>query len=441
MSEGFWDGWVGREIRWRQRQLRTRRLCLDGEPERKGRRGGAVRVAEVQRRLVEQQKPFGHRALTGPVALDLDFRVTSTNPPTLYHVAKHLLDVLGPVHPEGSDLGRRHVLYCDDRQVKLLYVHLWHPGVTSASVSDTTQGSTSIEARPLRDVAADFELVNGLRRETRRIEGWDDDAEDSPFYIPEIPDTEPDLAFIPEQETSDEQARQWSNLNNWFAALDHSQLQEALLRRTDALLASILCSAAYEIAGTRPRRFSYADHPAFRSVSAVLDEVRARDRQILLSVYMTLPMPGLPRLSGERQAFKAAVRRHLEQLRTRWPVFNPLLVPLKVTFLVVAPEQGKDLDNLALEVLPLVHETLRPPLTPSILQSGLLGSNPPENEAVRKRLHALRTHSVTAYEVIELNRGEDDPPQGHLRLALSSGSQTGSTWGRIADHVQKAMRS
>lgn len=443
MVRGFWDSQVGREIRWRQRWLRARLLCLDGEPERKrkGRRSGAVCATEVQRRLVEQLESFRHGTLTGPVALDLDFRVTSTQPPALYHLAKYLLDVLGPIHPDVSGLGRRHVVYQDDRQVKLLYVHLWHPGIAGTSVSDTSPGSTRIKAQPLRDVIADFALANDLRGETHYVKSWDDENEDSPLYLPDIPDVEPDLALTSERAGSDGRVRQWSNLNNWLAAFDHSQLQEALLRRTDAVLASILCRSASEIAGARPRSFLYADGADSKSVSAVLGEVQAGDRKTLLSELMTLPMPGLPRFSGEGQAFKVAVQHQLERLRTRWPVFDPLLVPLKVTFLLVPPEQGKDSDNIALEVLPLVHKILRPPLSLPILQRGLVDSDSPENEGLHNRLDVLRAHSVTAYEVIGLRRHEDDPPHGHLRLALGSGSQMGSTWSRIGGYVEKVMRS
>ena len=37
-----------------------------------------------------------------------------------------------------------------------------------------------------------------------------------------------------------------------------------------------------------------------------------------------------------------------------------MLVPLKVTLVVVPPAQDKDLDNLALDALPAVHEIFRP---------------------------------------------------------------------------------
>ncbi len=164
-----------------------------------------------------------------------------------------------------------------------------------------------------------------------------------------------------------------------------------------------------------------------------------------------MPIPGLPCESGEGQEFKNSVRRQLKELHAKLPAFSRLLVPLKVTFLMVTPQQGKyldnlaqrkDLDNLALKILPLVHEIFQPPLVPSIIADMLpSGDDSPENHATRKRLQFIRTHSVTAFEAIALKRHEEDSPQGHLRLALGSGSQTGSTWSRIANYAEKIMEN
>ena len=38
-----------------------------------------------------------------------------------------------------------------------------------------------------------------------------------------------------------------------------------------------------------------------------------------------------------------------------------------LTFLVIPPEQGKDLDNIALTALPISHEILRPDISPHLL--------------------------------------------------------------------------
>jgi hypothetical protein len=51
----------------------------------------------------------------------------------------------------------------------------------------------------------------------------------------------------------------------------------------------------------------------------------------------------------------------------------------------------------------------------------------------------LSAPDITAYEVIELKRTAEDPPEGHLRFALGSGSWPESTWQRATDYVEKCM--
>ena len=61
------------------------------------------------------------------------------------------------------------------------------------------------------------------------------------------------------------------------------------------------------------------------------------------------------------------IRASLEEFRLRAPLFQSLLVPVTLTFLVVPPEQGKDLDNIALTALPIAHDVLRPHIAPHLL--------------------------------------------------------------------------
>ena len=56
-------------------------------------------------------------------------------------------------------------------------------------------------------------------------------------------------------------------------------------------------------------------------------------------------------------------------------------------------------------------------------------------EALR-RLRSLNANSVTAYQVIELPRTPQDPPEGVLRLALGAVSHQ-SWWDRATDYVDK----
>jgi hypothetical protein len=92
------DGW---EIQRTARFRRTIVVKASGEPERKGTRGSRS-AASFQRYVLDQMEPFGQHAFTGPVAVDLDFISARANPPAIYSLAKHALDVLGAAVPENS---------------------------------------------------------------------------------------------------------------------------------------------------------------------------------------------------------------------------------------------------------------------------------------------------------------------------------------------------
>jgi hypothetical protein len=393
MVDRFWSSPAGCEIGWRERGMRTRYLSIESEPEQKGRRGNRDRSARAQRDLLDQLRAVNQHPLTGPVAVDVAFWASRPQSPGLHNLAKHLLDVLGAVLPETA-APRRHVLYKDDRQVKLLHVRLWRRA--DASVSS---GRTTICARPLRDVAADLGLVHTLEAELMTTSLADQDSELSwpPFTRP---------TFDHGAATSGEDANGWLEIDRWLATAEHARHQEQLLVSAGALLTSVLAGAPRWIAGVGSPSRPYAGNPAFTDIYAALEQSAANRREMLLSSPLSIPLPGLPRASGEGRKFKAAVRKAVEAMVDRFPILAPLRVPLRVVLLVVPPQQGKDLDNLALSVLPAVHDALNGP-------------------------------DITAYEVIDLKRTDADPAAGLLRFALGSGSQDGSTWQRATDYVAR----
>ncbi len=152
----------------------------------------------------------------------------------------------------------------------------------------------------------------------------------------------------------------------------------------------------------------------------------------------TLPRPGLPRAAGESERFVQLIRDRLEEFRSRWPLFRSLLAPVTLTFLVVPPEQGKDLDNIALTALPVAHEVLRPHIEPHLLAPSYNDEPEPWREEALARLRSVNARSVRAYQVIELPRSPQDPPEGTLRLALGAHSHE-SWWYRAATYVGTAI--
>lgn len=121
------------------------------------------------------------------------------------------------------------------------------------------------------------------------------------------------------------------------------------------------------------------------------------------------------------------------------PLFQPLLVPVTLTFLVVPPEQGKDLDNIALTALPIAHEVLRPHIAPYLLSPTFRDEEPTSRRAeALARLKSVRAFSVRSYQVIELPRSPQDPPEGTLHLALGLHAHE-SWWRRASTYLGKAI--
>lgn len=117
-------------------------------------------------------------------------------------------------------------------------------------------------------------------------------------------------------------------------------------------------------------------------------------------------------------------------------------MPVTLTFLVTPPEQGKDLDNIALTALPIAHEVLGPHIAPHLLAPSWRddeGEPEPWREEALARLKSVNARSVCAYQVIELPRSPQDPPEGTLRLALGPHSYHGSWWDHAATYLGNAI--
>lgn len=457
--------WLGR---WRQAYwIRALRLQVDGEPEQKGARGKRG-AAGFQKQVVERMVALRRRAFTGPIALDLRFRSTRKNPPTIYKIAKNVLDLLGSADPAVQP-PRRSVLYRDDRQVKFLYVELhqewadgreavsgwaapnsvdaWQTGTTHdadplkalggdgalakaevyTQLSPAKVGSTFLVARPYRDVLAAFRLAGRLR------DCYDNVDESSPFWSPKPPvDFDDDAVSRME---ADERA-EWAWAGSVIRFHQLARSQEAILGAIESSLFEGLCAYFESLKVSIP---SSSNQPYREQFEKLTEAAQASSRHYLLSDPFTLPLPGLPRADGEAKEFAQTTREKLQKFKEEWPLLTPLLVPVKITLLVVPPHQGKDLDNIARKVLPIAHEVLKPHIAPYLLtpQHPEHGYASWHAEALQ-RLRSLNANSVVAYQVIELPRSPQDPPEGVLRLALGPVTHR-SWWEHAANFVEKKL--
>ncbi len=411
VPDEFWILW------WRSHELCTLRMHADVEPAGKG-PAGKRSAPEFQRQVMDQMERYGRYPMTGPVALDLHFRAVQRNPPGIHRAAKHTLDILGAALPGCERPRRRSVLYHDDRQVKFLYADMDQSRQQDSGENGRT-GSVSIVARRARDVIDDLCMAG-------RLDHVHHDEHDSLFLSPDLPD-DPDSDWLAKPGSDLTPLEQY--LADAFRFHDITDLQKAILTSTDAILISGL---SMYLEGQA--RADSSGQPA-----AIFEELQATRRNLLLSDPFTLPLPALPRAAGESEDFARLIADRLEEFRSRWPLFSSLLVPVTLTFLVVPPEQGKDLDNIALTALPIAHKILRPHIAPHLLAPSYRdGDREPWREEALARLRSVNARSVRAYQVIELPRSAQDPPEGTLRLALGPHSHR-SWWARAATYLGKAI--
>jgi len=418
------DFWV---FQRRARRRRTVRAKIDGEPQRKG-RGGKHTAASFQRAVIDgmrQRYPF-----RGPIALDLHFVSLRKNPASIYQLAKHVLDVLSTAETENIRPRRRSVLYYDDKQVKLLYVDLdqrWQKKAL-AGIESLYGPTTFLAARPARDAMADLATAYSCkgRRDDDFLDLGSYLPDSDPFKYPEEPE-DVDLRPLPRFSSVNEELTAYLEESERFNAI--RTMQEYFLASADASFACELASKLYET-----------------SLSGGLGSFGERFRQQygsevgMLSDLLTVPLPGLPQAKGATAGFAKGIREQLEAFKAKHVTFRSLLVPVKITFVVVPSKQGKDLDNIALTALPIAHEVLKPHIEPVLLAPIYKHAEPePWRVEALTRLRSLNAYSVRAYQVIELPRIPSDPPEGQLRLSL--GLHSGfSLWDQAAEYVDKEIR-
>ncbi len=387
--------------------------------------------------------------MTGPVALELRFVSTRPTPPAIHRMAKWALDVLeqpGPTTALSAD--RRPLLYRNDRQVKLLHVSLDQAWPGHGHPPGPEGPKAIIHGQPLRDVVEDLRVSHELSRVRHpHRRDWDVFGEDDEDDYPRVDPLEEWDTEVPRPTGDPAHDRFNASLLAWSTYQNTEVSQKRLLIAMDRLVDGAISSAPYQVSesGTRDG----GGHRNRPELVHLIERHETQQWQDLLSFPMMLPLPGLPENSADRRTFRDALYASMEDFRSRWPVLQNLVVPIKVTMLVVPPQQGKDLDNLALDVLPAVHEVLRPHIEPWHFTPGLLDEDPAttqmkrERDQALKRLKSLNAQSVTAYQVVELKRRPEHPPQGLLRLTLGLGDgydhRTQSLWQRTDTRLWRRL--
>jgi hypothetical protein len=291
--------------------------------------------------------------MTGYVALDLEFSSGRKTPAMIHSMTKWALDVLGETQ-RGSEQRNRHdpCLYRDDRHIKLLHVTLRQDWPGEHSPRDES-GGLRVFAQPLRDAYEDLRVMNDLR--SRREVGDFPLGElmDEDDY-PEVDQFEEWDTDLPPPGEDPVQNRINDFFARWGAFRNAENAQKSALISMDRLVDLALTIGTRKIATRSPTRRPASANA--RELQEVMDRHAASHWVSVLRSPFSIRLPPLPQTGTERVTFQAGVEAALADYHRRWLRWESMLVPLKVTLVVIPPAQGKDLDNLVLDVLPAVHK-------------------------------------------------------------------------------------
>ena len=335
----FWRTEAGQQHREDLRRLSAARLHVEYEP-----RGKKAQQQENFFRdlLLADAKIWENTPLGGwprpkaEVALDISAVSSQRNAPRPDTLCKWLLDQL-----DGSR--GTPVLFADDRQVTMLFARSYRDRNSSPSINVDARRAYLVREslrRALRDTDDPWSPTSGESNPYAHLLG--DDFGDS--WLDMCKDRVDLLQMLGEhQDTAADLSRAKLNLR--------VQTQRVRLALTDTMAGRAI--GAHALPPVVPPPGMHGPR---------IDEARYMIEAFLQMPY-SYDLGPMPTGSGSKAAFKDHVRNVLTTAVLRDQNAYPLLNTVGVTVLYVPSKDGKDLDNIFRELLPIMLDVFRPPRT------------------------------------------------------------------------------
>jgi len=427
--EGYWASAEAIERQRFDRWLQTVRVTVDQEPRQKGPAGR--REAQPFRAAVREAITLKHDwpKPRAALALDFAFHATARQPPSLWRLPKHYLDLLGASSAPPADPGP--VLYGDDQQVKLLFATL------DRTDNPGDSGRIHLKARTRASAITDMQLAGELI-EHEDLEGDTRWAEADPE---DGMDQHDENRHLPEY------------LAERLRFHDKARYQAMLLGSNDRLVRSVFFDAArWLLTGVdsdtrRLARLGPAGSVAVEGLLNNIVEWNVQQRDRLWWSTIRVELPPLPLQTGDGATFALAIRLAFRGFIQQRPDLQPLIVPLRVTVLVVPPKRRaadiKDLDNILIDVLAIMEEEVKPHPEPWRLASPGVWPDGDTDHVSRSedraRSRGLSISGTWAYQVLELHRQPADTDQGALILVPGLGWNHMSIWSEAERFVEQRL--
>jgi len=425
-----------------KRRNRAFGVLVHQEPHRKGK--GAAKAALAFRNEVRQGLAWSkwQAVESAALAVELEFRTTRKQPAQLWNLPKNYLDLLGSTSAPREDPGP--LLFHDDRSVKMLYVSCDHDWNAEGQISKPL---IAISARSRADALSDMALAYRVAKKLNDGRGLFREDPDADDLVRE--DCRQELRTAEALRTK---GGMWLRTADLMEHHARQRLQELVLDGNDSWLRNAFFGEGRSLLGVDRDPLLASPNT---DADAMLKELgfrlprimttRRATREMLLSGFVRVELPPLPTASGETSEFKQAISEAYAGFLDKYPGLFPLLVPLRVTVVIVPPRgHSKDLDNVILALLAELDRQWRPPAAPLLLSPALSDPLPPGTEYLREwyskeraRIKTLGDTAIRSYQILELKRHRGDPPQGALMLFPGNGSVHGSLWAEADRYLEE----
>lgn len=206
------------------------------------------------------------------------------------------------------------------------------------------------------------------------------------------------------------------DLAEWLRRHDRSKYQALILGSNDRLIRYLLFQAARWLLTGVERNINQLERigdgsDAVEDLVNKIAKQNGEDRDLLWTT-VRIELPPLPLRTGDGDRFEQGVREAFRTFVRERADLAPLLVPLRVTVLVIPPVRPraatKDLDNTLITLMRIIEQV-------------------------------LASSTLRAYQVIELHRQPGDSDHGAVILVPGLGWNHWSVWTEAERFVQRKL--
>lgn len=369
---------------------------------------------KFQLEFIKQMKKNRKRAYRENAEICIDMRIftNADNPPHIQTIPKNYLDLLSkPI--DSSKIGRKNILFNDDKQVSYLNVAYEMENIKNPRIEFTVYKfkhlieDIRLAQAILSEDHMDEDNIHGVIDEFTGEEKWFSDVcKDYLDYVNKDGIYRCKLMDLVEL----------SKVQNALFCKNRLSLYEMYI---------LLCdSIPYRATIDNTTMNIYKEcKKKYNSLYSNGSEKNTNPFRRLDGVFR-IKIDKLPKDKGDTKLLKEKIRCEMKEFKSKYSFLDQLVVP--VSLKVLYKPSGhyishKDLDNIMKIIVPIFHEEFKPPIS-------IYSSNYLEEDDTNRNIPKGINYQIRGYEIIKIPRTEGDCSDGYIIIGISNYDSLGLIW-------------